>query len=189
MKKILALMLWFPALLGAQASAQSISIGPGGISVSGVPSPVRGQPPVSVQLDSGGLRITAPSPRTAAPTRGVTLVSRSVDCRGRSVTISGDNQRLTLTGSCASVILKGNRNTLQVSRVGSISIQGSGNRVLWTSAISGAKPLLRLSGSGNVVGSTRSVVAQPAIRPKPALPFKPVVQPKPIAPPRTATRL
>ena len=179
MNKILALLIWFPALAGAQASAQSISIGPNGISVSGVPSPLRGQPPVNVQLDSSGLRVTTTPPRAATPppTRGVTLASRPLDCRGHSVTVSGNNQRLTLTGSCASVILKGNRNTVQVNRVGSISIQGSGNRVTWTAAISGAKPLLRLSGSGNVVGSARNVVAQP------------VVQPRPAAPPRTATRL
>ena len=178
MNKILVLLLWFPALLGAQASAQSISIGPGGISVSGVPSSV------NVQLDSSGLRVTTTSPRAApSPVRGVSSASRPFDCRGRSVTVTGNNQRLTLTGSCAAVLVKGNRNTVQVGRVGSISIQGSGNRVTWVSAISGAKPLLRLSGSGNVVSSSRRVVAQPAIQPKPA------ALPKPVAPPKTATRL
>jgi len=181
MNKFLALLIWVPVLVGAQASAQSISIGPNGISVSGVPSSV------NVQLDSSGLRVTTTSPRAAAPTRSVALASRPVDCRGRSVTVTGNNQRLTLTGSCAAVLVKGNRNTLQVSRVGSISIQGSGNRVTWVSAISGAKPLLRLSGSGNVVSSSRRVVAQPAAQP--TVRPKPTAAPKPVAPPRTATRL
>ncbi len=182
MNKLLALLIWVPVLVGAQASAQSISIGPGGISVSGVPSSV------NVQLDSSGLRVTTTSPRAApSPVRGVSSASRPFDCRGRSVTVTGNNQRLTLTGSCAAVLVKGNRNTLQVSRVGSISIQGSGNRVTWVSAISGAKPLLRLSGSGNVVSSSRRVVAQPAAQP--TVRPKPTAAPKPVAPPRTATRL
>ncbi|GAA3999229.1 hypothetical protein GCM10022631_07580 [Deinococcus rubellus] len=180
---LLALLACAFVPAGSWAAAQSISIGPNGISLSGLPSSVRGQSSVNVQLDSSGLRVTTTPPRAATlpPAKGVTLASRPFDCRGRSVTVSGNDQRLTLLGSCASVIVKGNRNIIQVNRVGSISIQGSGNRVTWTGAISGVKPLLRLSGSGNVVMSARKAAPQPAVRPKPAA--------KPAAPPRTATRL
>lgn len=169
---LLALLACALVPAGNRAAAQSISIGPNGISLSGVPSSV------DVQLDSSGLRVTTTSPRAApSPVRGVTSASRPFDCRGRSVTVRGDNQRLTLLGRCASVTLKGNRNTVQISRVGSISIQGSGNRVTWTAALSGAKPLLRLSGSGNAVVSARQATTPPSVRPRPA------------APRRTATRL
>ncbi|AZI44760.1 DUF3060 domain-containing protein (plasmid) [Deinococcus psychrotolerans] len=177
MNRFLKLACLF-GLLGAQASAQSLNINSSGIRFESAPA-APGQPSVSVRLGESGLSISS----TPVQTRRVqpTQTNRTLRCNGGNLNLRGSGQRLTILGNCAAVNITGSRNVLSVERVGQISIQGSSNRVTWKAALSGAKPLLRVSGTGNTVLSAARPVAAPT-QPKPAL--KPVQKPS-----KTATRL
>ncbi|TSA87518.1 DUF3060 domain-containing protein [Deinococcus detaillensis] len=167
-------------LLGAQASAQSLNINSSGIRFESAPA-TPGQPSVSVRLGESGLSISSTPVQTRRVRVQPTQTNRTLRCNGGNLNLRGSGQRLTILGNCAAVNITGSRNVLSVERVGQISIQGSGNRVTWKAALSGAKPLLRVSGTGNTVLSTARPIAAPA-QPKPAP--KPIQQPS-----KTATRL
>jgi hypothetical protein len=76
-------------------------------------------------------------------------VTETIECRGRSFDLDGADNTFTLLGECPSVSINGTTNTVRVESVGSISINGMGNKVVWGSAIGGAKPRVSLNGLGN----------------------------------------
>ncbi len=177
MNRLLALLLACALVPAApQARAQSLSIGPGGISFSSAP----GQPALKLDINKSGLRLSAAPSRTTLPVR--TASPRTVRCSGAGVTVRGSRQRLTLLGSCAQLSVTGSQNVITVERVGRIQIQGSRNTVLWKVALGGSSPSLRLSGSGNTVQGTRprpSAVTITPPNPTKLQPRQPAPQPAP----------
>lgn len=78
-------------------------------------------------------------------------VTRTVPCGGGPLSLAGDNNRLTVTGTCTQFTVSGNRNTVKLAVTGPITVSGRGNTVTWHQAVKGAAPLVKTSGSGNRV--------------------------------------
>lgn len=200
MKTALLPLLLGACLLSGPAQAQSITIGPNGISV----TPAPGQTDVpNIRIDSNGIRVTAPGTAPARPGGvRVTPLSRTMNCNGTNVTIRGDGGRVRLLGNCPLVNVNGSRNTVSVERLGQVNVRGSFNVVTYGAALRGGRIAQSLSGPGNSVrasgaGAVRPVPIKPSpVKPVPAkpVPAKPVstkpVPAKPVpAPPKTATPL
>lgn len=77
--------------------------------------------------------------------------SRALKCNGDAVTVSGDSNRLTLTGNCTQVVVNGNKNVVSVVAVGQIVVNGKQNTVTWSKSLKGAKPMLRVTGTANKI--------------------------------------
>jgi hypothetical protein len=77
--------------------------------------------------------------------------TRTIDCRGRGVSVMGNGNTLTLRGSCGKVDVKGNENIISVDTVQSISATGNKNRVTWNRAAEGDQPDTSDLGNGNVI--------------------------------------
>ncbi len=184
-----------PLLLGAwllcgPAQAQSITIGPDGISV----TPAPGQTDVpNIRIDNNGVRVTAPTPTPARPGGvRVTPLSRTMNCNGRSVTLRGEGERVRLLGNCPLVSLTGSRNSVSVERLGQVNVRGSFNAVTYGAALRGGRIAQSLSGTGNSVRAS----GVSAVRPLPinpshikSVPGQPTPgKPAPAAP-KTATPL
>jgi hypothetical protein len=75
----------------------------------------------------------------------------TLDCKGRHVSVSGEDNKLTLTGTCLSVEVSGDRNELVVDVLGEASLAGDENRIQWKRAASGNAPEVTDSGDGNSV--------------------------------------
>lgn len=75
---------------------------------------------------------------------------QTIPCDGRRVAISGSDNVIELTGTCASLDLNGvdNRITLAVAPNGTISVAGTGQVVLWTST---GRPRVSVQGVDNRV--------------------------------------
>lgn len=163
-------MLPFLALLAAStsatsgtASAQSLSIGPNGISM----STGNTANDLKLKLDQNGLKITTSAPQTPQ--------NRVLNCAGRAVSIRGNSQTVTLTGRCPQVSISGSGNTVRVAQVGKINVSGSRNTVYWTKGLTTAKPSLSVVGANNRVTATNPA---PAFRPNsPAVPKPRTAQP------------
>jgi Protein of unknown function (DUF3060) len=100
------------------------------------------------------------APQQSEPTTGggssggggtLTLVesaqTRTIDCAGRTVDITGSANRLTFTGSCAAVHVNGSKNELKIAQVGQITVTGSFNKVTWSSG----NPKTSNTGQGNTI--------------------------------------
>lgn len=98
-----------------------------------------------VLIAGAGLAFTAvasPAPQsgTAARTDEVIAINgvdqrQTIPCNGRRVAISGSDNVIQLTGTCASLDINGvdNRVTVTVAPNGSISVSGTGQVVNWSS--------------------------------------------------------
>lgn len=75
----------------------------------------------------------------------------SLDCKGRHVSVSGERNKLKLTGTCLSVEVSGDNNELVVDVLGEASLAGDENRIEWKRAASGSTPEVSDSGDGNTV--------------------------------------
>ena len=97
-------------------------------------------------------------------------------CTGQPVRLEGNHNTVTLTGACASLLLKGVSNTVKlgVAPGGTIHVEGSGNRVSFN--VAGAPPAIEALGPDN------EVVPGPAA----ASPPPPAAAP-PVAPPPAAS--
>ncbi|RJF72628.1 DUF3060 domain-containing protein [Deinococcus cavernae] len=174
MKKILLTAL---ACCG-MAGAQSLSIGPNGVSLSTGAN-------VTLRLDQNGLRVGVNQNAPRIPSRPQTL-----NCAGRAVKVSGTNGRVQLLGRCPSVTVTGSGNTVQVEQVGRLVVTGSRNRVTWRKALGGPRPTLLVTGAGNQVAAGGYVATRPA--PVTALPSRPApvrtLTPTPVKPVTTSPR-
>jgi len=103
----------------------------------------------------GGNAVKAGSaaPATAGPAVVVSdeKATRSIDCRGRGVTVMGNGNTLTLRGTCGKVDVQGNENIISVDTVHAIGTTGNKNRVTWTRAADGETPDTSDLGNGNVI--------------------------------------
>jgi hypothetical protein len=77
--------------------------------------------------------------------------TRSIDCRGRGVTVQGNGNTLTLRGTCGKLDVQGNENIISVDTVHAVSTTGNKNRVTWTRAADGETPDTSDLGNGNVI--------------------------------------
>jgi Protein of unknown function (DUF3060) len=73
------------------------------------------------------------------------------DCQGGYVRVDGNLNVLTITGSCTVLTVEGNKNKIRVATVGSIVLDGNQNQVSWSKALTGARPVVSNTGSGNSV--------------------------------------
>lgn len=151
-------------LLGSAglAGAQSLSIGPNGVSFSTGSAPND----VSFRLDQNGLRVGVNQPAPA-----ITAGTQNLNCAGRAVNVTGSNGRVNLLGRCPSVTVTGSGNTVQIEQVGRVVVTGSRNNVTWRKALTGTRPTLLVTGAGNRVAATGYTAARPApVRAVPARP-------------------
>jgi hypothetical protein len=77
--------------------------------------------------------------------------TRTIDCRGRGVTVMGNGNTLTLRGTCGKIDVKGNENIIAADTVSSIGTTGNNNRVTWSRAADGDTPGTSDLGNGNVI--------------------------------------
>ena len=71
---------------------------------------------------------------------------------GKDVLISGNDNKLTITGNVAKIWITGKNNDITIVAVNEITITGSGNFVSWEkSNYSGAKPVIQDKGGYNNV--------------------------------------
>ncbi|MFB9994645.1 DUF3060 domain-containing protein [Deinococcus oregonensis] len=77
--------------------------------------------------------------------------ARALKCSGDAVTVSGNSNKLTLTGNCSQVVVNGNKNVVTVVAVGQIVLNGKQNTVTWIRSLKGAKPMTRITGTGNKI--------------------------------------
>ena len=104
---------------------------------------------------------SAPAAKTATPAAkaasGPPVVvsdekaTKSIDCRGRGVSVMGNGNTLTLRGTCRKVDVKGNDNIISVEAVQAIETTGNHNRVTWTRAAEGESPSTSDLGNGNAI--------------------------------------
>lgn len=97
-------------------------------------------------------------------------VQRSIDCTGRDAEVDGNALQVVLNGTCPTVRVSGHGNQVDIGTVGTIAITGSGNKVHWVAARSGAQPSVEDTGDGNDVGrgtgaATTDTGKQPAPTP------------------------
>jgi DUF3060 family protein len=113
----------------------------------------------SVVLDLravGGDQTSAPTetPTSSEPGGGGTItinesgLTKTLDCAGQGVVISGSANTLTFTGTCASVSVNGSRNEISIADVGAIAVNGSFNTITW----SDGDPTTSNNGQGNSIG-------------------------------------
>lgn len=99
--------------------------------------------------------VTAQSATMTVPGMGQMLAGdnsvRALKCSGDAMTVGGNSNRVTLTGNCTQVVVNGNKNVVTVVAVGQIVINGKQNTVTWSRSLKGAKPITRITGTGNKI--------------------------------------
>jgi hypothetical protein len=73
--------------------------------------------------------------------------SKTVDAKGREVTVSGKSNHISLLGSASSLSVSGDDNEVTVINVKSINLNGKNNKIVW----SGEKPQVSDSGTSNQI--------------------------------------
>ena len=68
---------------------------------------------------------------------------------GRSVSVSGRGNRVTLSGPCPRLKISGTGNRVYVDSVRSVSLAGTDNRVYWRRLYAGRRPRVYGAGYGN----------------------------------------
>jgi hypothetical protein len=90
--------------------------------------------------------------------RGVGI-TRTIDCAGGEVRITGTSHRLTLSGRCERVVLSGTGSTLHVESLGRLTVSGINHRVEWVEGLDGNAPRIQKSGIGNEVVQVKAGAA------------------------------
>lgn len=182
--KFFALTALLACSLGL-ADAQSLTIGPSGVSLSTGST----RHDLTFNWNNAGLSV-----RTNQSAPVMTTRTQTLNCAGRNMTITGSGGRVNLLGRCPSLTVSGNGNTVSIEQAGKIAVRGNGNTVTWRKTLYGSRPVLRLSGSGNRVSGSGYLASAPLrpVRPAPA-PVKTVApvttKPAPTKPPQTAQPL
>lgn len=178
---------FLPAVLAGLfglAGAQSVTIGPGGVSLNTSNTSTG----LTFRLDSNGLTVRPNQPAPPQPAPVVTTRAQTVNCAGRNMTVTGSGGRVNLLGRCPRVTVSGSGNTVSIEQAGKIAVRGNGNTVTWRKTLNGSRPTLILSGSGNRVSSSGYVAAAP-VRPAPVRTAPaPVRTVAPVAPKTTTTK-
>jgi len=96
------------------------------------------------------------APSATVPAADVLLFAdnreeRSVDCRGRAVEITGNRNRLTLRGTCASIRVSGNRNEIDVGSSATIATTGNENTVRYRDLTDDRPPAVVNPGTDNTI--------------------------------------
>jgi Protein of unknown function (DUF3060) len=71
-------------------------------------------------------------------------------CNNHKVKITGNNDYLTLTGSCPNVHVAGSNNYVIIQKVGTLTVSGNNNRVKWIKGLHG-NPKTSISGNSNTI--------------------------------------
>lgn len=78
-------------------------------------------------------------------------VTRTIDCAGGNVVITGTSHNLTLTGRCPRVTLSGTASVVHIESLGRLSVSGMNHRVEWEKGLDGSDPRVQNSGINNQV--------------------------------------
>ncbi len=86
-----------------------------------------------------------------------TSLTRAHTCvRGQAVTVEGVRLKITLTGDCGAVRVKGSNNVISADGVARINVEGSANRITWSRNLSSSERLpVRTRGARNSVKKAR----------------------------------
>jgi len=107
---------------------------------------------VTLDLKSAG----SPTTSTTSPTSGgsggtLTIADSSqvkiIDCAGRDVALNGSSNKLTFTGTCGTVSVKGSKNELTLPSASQIAVNGSNNKVTYASG----NPKISSNGTSNTI--------------------------------------
>ena len=85
----------------------------------------------------------------------------TVACGNEGAHVQGAGNTVTLTGTCTSVHVEGQNNTVHIATLGSLKVEGMGNKVFWANGIDGATPKITKEGMGNSV-EHKAPAASPA---------------------------
>lgn len=136
-------------IVAAAPAAAQTRIDSSGIHAPGVTIDGRGVRTADTAVDAAGVHVRAPagSVRVIDTNGG----SGPVDCRGGALTLNGNANRFTVT-NCRSVVVNGNRDTLDVAFAGpgALSVQGNHDAVTWR-APRGAAVSVRTAGDHDTV--------------------------------------
>lgn len=88
-----------------------------------------------------------------------TSETASFPCGGREVEIVSDAtaNSYTLTGECKKLKVDGVSNTVNVEKVGEISVTGISNKVIYGEGLNGKNPKIKKSGTSTSVDSKKSI--------------------------------
>jgi len=76
--------------------------------------------------------------------------TRTVDCGGGTLQLSGRQNTITVTGECRKVDITGAGNIVSIDAVAAIEVTGIGNTVTWRRAIGRATPRVSVTGSSTI---------------------------------------
>ena len=127
-------MLAAVCLAGLAAAACSSSAPSGQASLQASPAANSSSGPVKA----------APSKITGSDIKAV------YSCNNHNVKVTGNNDYLTLTGSCPNVNVAGNNNFVIVQKAGTLTVSGNNNRVKWIKGLHGS-PKTKISGNHNSI--------------------------------------
>lgn len=83
--------------------------------------------------------------------RRLTLVCKP----NAEVMISGNANKIALTGPCAKVNISGNSQVITIESAGEIAVTGNSNRVAWRTGLEGKKPKITQLGNANKVSQRK----------------------------------
>jgi len=75
----------------------------------------------------------------------------TVACGSEGAKVQGSGNTVTLTGTCSTVLVEGQNNTVHIATLGKLTVAGMNNKVYWTAGIGGAEPKITKEGIGNTV--------------------------------------
>ena len=117
----------------AMPAGAQVSIGPNGVRSGNTVIDASGVHTATADVGARGAQTRRSSlGGTTIRTNGQT---RSIDCRGKALTLDGNNNRLTLS-RCATILVNGNSNdvTASFAAPGRLSVMGNSNTVRWQAA-------------------------------------------------------
>jgi len=95
----------------------------------------------------------------------------TVACGTEGAKVQGMGNTVTLTGTCATVLVEGSDNTVHIATLGKLTVAGMNNKVYWTAGIDGAAPKITKEGIGNTVAKQTPADAEaPVARPQTTTP-------------------
>ncbi len=118
----------------------------GKVAAGGVASAGAGQPTTRQAPDRPAASRLAGDSAIAILDNGRT---ETIACRGKDVTVDGNDNDLTLTGECGRVEVSGDANVVRVEVAAAIFALGDRNKVTWARGIGGKAPKVTSLGSGN----------------------------------------
>jgi len=111
---------------------------------------------VTVSGSAGNVRIESDGTRTRTIPKermeiGGTGMKQTVACNGEHVLIDGMQNDITLSGRAGYLEITGNGHTIFVEAANEIEVNGNNNKIYWEKEVSGKKPQVTQTGSGNVI--------------------------------------